>query len=58
MRLATAIKWLKQNYEYACRNDYVRDKIAWSLYQTWQQVERIKSDQAYREARKKVKKKI
>ena len=49
MRLNTAIRWLKRNYELALKNDYVKDKVAWSLYLTWREVEQARSDKEYRE---------
>lgn len=33
--LRKAVKVLDKNYEYAINNSYVRDPIAWALYQTW-----------------------
>ena len=49
MRLDTAIKWLKRNYELALKNDYVKDKVAWSLYLTWREVEQARNDKEYRD---------
>lgn len=49
MKLNTAIRWLKRNYELALKNDYVKDKVAWSLYLTWREVEQARSDKEYRE---------
>ena len=49
MRLDTAIKWLKRNYDLALKNDYVKDKVAWSLYLTWREVEQTKSSKEYRD---------
>ena len=51
MQLDTAINWLKENYELALKNDYVKDKVAWSLYITWRQVEQDKSSNEYRKKR-------
>ena len=39
MRLSTAIKRLKQYYELALTLDYVNDKVAWALYQTWKEAD-------------------
>lgn len=49
MKLDTAIKWLKRNYDLALKNDYVKDKVAWSLYRTWRQAEQAKSSEEYRD---------
>lgn len=49
MRLNTAIRWLKRNYELALKNDYVKDKVAWSLYLTWREVEQARSSKEYRD---------
>lgn len=49
MKIETAIKWLKRNYDLALKNDYVIDKVAWSLYHTWKEVEQARSDKEYRE---------
>ena len=49
MRLDTAIKWLKRNYDLALKNDYVKDKVAWSLYLTWREVEQVRSSKEYRD---------
>ena len=35
MRLGTAIECLFDNYVYALDKEWIRDKIAWALYQTW-----------------------
>ena len=48
MKLETAIRWLKRNYELALKNDYIKDKVAWSLYVTWREVEQANSDEEYR----------
>ena len=48
MRLSTAIKRLERNYQLALKNDYVRDKVAWSLYLTWQQAEQARNNKEYR----------
>ena len=53
MKLSTAIKWLESNYQLALKNDYVRDKVAWSLYLTWQQAEQARSDKEYRKKARK-----
>jgi hypothetical protein len=49
MTLTTAIKWLKRNYDLALKNNYVKDKVAWSLYLTWREVEQARSDKEYRD---------
>ena len=49
MTLTTAIKWLKRNYDLALKNNYVKDKVAWSLYLTWREVEQVRSDKEYRD---------
>ena len=36
MRLGTAIECLFDNYVYASDKEWIRDKVAWALYQTWQ----------------------
>ena len=36
MRLGTAIECLFDNYIYASDKEWIRDKVAWALYQTWQ----------------------
>lgn len=48
MKIETAIKKLKVNYEYALKNDYIKDKIAWALYVTWKEVEQMKSGKEYK----------
>ena len=42
MKLDTAIKWLKRNYDLALKRDYIKDKVAWSLYYTWREVEQAR----------------
>ena len=37
MRIDTAIKFLKKYYEEAKRHEWVQDKVAWALYQTWKE---------------------
>ena len=37
MRIKTAVKKLMQYYEIAKNNDWIRDKVAWALYQTWKE---------------------
>lgn len=49
MKLETAINHLKRNYDLALKNDYVNDKVAWSLYVTWREVEKARSSKEYRE---------
>lgn len=43
MRLETAIKLLQKYYEIAKNNDWIRDKVAWALYQTWKDADRKKT---------------
>lgn len=40
MSLEQAIKILKEKYEYACRQSWVHDPVAWALYETWREVDR------------------
>ena len=42
MRLGTAIERLFDNYVYALDKEWVRDKVAWALYQTWKEVDNRK----------------
>ena len=49
MTIETAINHLKRNYDLALKNDYVKDKVEWSLYLTWREVEQARSDKEYRE---------
>lgn len=49
IRLATAIKWLKSNYELAVKNEYIRDKVAWALYVTWKEVEQHNDSEDYKQ---------
>ena len=51
MRLQTAIKHLKENYESAKKNKYIKDKVAWALYLTWRQAEMIADSQRYKAER-------
>ena len=44
MTEAEAIALLRQNIEKANRNEYVRNKIAWALYQTWKEADRRVSE--------------
>ena len=41
MKIETAIKWLKRNYDLALKNDYIVNKVGWSLYTTWKEVSEI-----------------
>lgn len=54
MELETAINWLKNNYEYGLKNQYIKEeqKIAYALYLTWQEVEQAISSQEYIEKHK------
>lgn len=38
--LLKTVKLLEQNYERGLNSDYVRDPMAWALYQTWRAMER------------------
>ena len=35
MRIETAEKKLREEYERAKKMEYVRDPVAWALYQVW-----------------------
>lgn len=35
MKIETAIKNLEEKYETARKLEYVRDPVAWALYQVW-----------------------
>lgn len=39
MNIEQAEKFLRQEYEKAMKNDYVRDKVAYSLYQVWKKAD-------------------
>lgn len=40
MRLGTAIELLVDNYIYAKSKVWIRDEVAWALYQTWKEADR------------------
>ena len=40
--LENAIKVLKEQYEKAKNLEYVRNKIAYALYQTWKEFDRVR----------------
>ncbi len=40
MRLGTAIERLVDNYRCASDKDWIMDKVAWALYQTWKEADR------------------
>ena len=44
MRLGTAIERLFDNYVYASDKEWINDKVAWALYQTWKEADIRKSD--------------
>lgn len=44
MRLGTAIERLYDNYVYASDKEWIRDKVAWALYQTWKEAEDHKEE--------------
>ena len=39
MRLGTAIERLFDNYVYASDKEWINDKVAWALYQTWKEAD-------------------
>ena len=39
MNIGQAIVLLIEKYEYAKKQDYITKKVAWSLYQTWKEVD-------------------
>jgi len=39
MNIGQAIVLLIEKYEYAKKQDYIIKKVAWSLYQTWKEVD-------------------
>ena len=41
MNIGEAIFILIKKYEYAQKNDYIIKKVAWALYQTWKEVDRV-----------------
>ena len=43
MRLGTAIECLFDNYIYASDKEWIRDKVAWALYQTWKAADNCES---------------
>lgn len=44
MRLGTAIERLFDNYVYASDKEWINDKVAWALYQTWKEADIRKAD--------------
>ena len=44
MRLGTAIERLFDNYVYASDKEWINDKVAWALYQTWKVADIRKAD--------------
>lgn len=40
MEIEKAIVVLKEKYEEAMEKEYIRDPVAWALYQTWKEAER------------------
>lgn len=40
IELEKAISFLGKNYERAQNLEYVRNKLAWALYQTWKQFDK------------------
>ena len=39
MKLGRAIERLIENYQYAVKETWVIDKVAWALYQTWKEAD-------------------
>lgn len=37
--LRKAVKLLEKNYERGLNSEFVRDPVAWALYQTWRQMD-------------------
>ena len=40
MRFGTAIEHLVEAYKYASDKEWIQDKVAWALYQTWKEADR------------------
>ncbi|MBP5433609.1 hypothetical protein [Ruminococcus sp.] len=40
IKLDNAIKYLHEQYDKALKMDYVKNPLAWALYQTWQYVDK------------------
>lgn len=40
IKLDNAIKYLHKQYDKALKMDYVKNPLAWALYQTWQYVDK------------------
>lgn len=40
MNIGQAIVLLIENYEYAKKQDYIINKVAWALYQTWKEADK------------------
>lgn len=51
MRLGTAIERLFDNYVYASDKEWINDKVAWALYQTWKEADIRKADTSQNERR-------
>lgn len=49
MRFGTAIERLVDNYRYAKSKVWIRDEVAWALYQTWKEADDRKTEQTERE---------
>ena len=45
MRFGTAIERLVDNYRYAKGKAWIRDEVAWALYQTWKEADDRKTEQ-------------
>lgn len=44
MKLETAIKLLEQEYDRACKLEYVRNPLAFALYRVWKEADRVKPE--------------
>ena len=44
MRFGTAIERLVDNYRYAKGKAWIRDEVAWALYQTWKEADDRKTE--------------
>ena len=48
MRFGTAIERLVDNYRYAKGKVWIRDEVAWALYQTWKEADRKTEQTEYK----------
>ena len=44
MRIGNAVGLLINNYLYATNRPWIKDKVAWALYQTWKEADNSKAD--------------